>query len=308
MNQIKEKMSKSSKRIAVSQISVYLCAIIIGVLLYQFIIEILKIPLSVLSDPDALPEVLEQIMNQFMDSILIAFAVGFIMFIFSVLYLVSFLQLTSSFARLSTIEPKVGQVAKTASNFLRISIILLILGIFLYFVNSIATTYITIFMYLASAAFMTSGYFFISKVFKILHELGLFPKKESRLIFYGQMVLMLSFVPLSFTLTNISITPIIIAGVIALGGLTCLSVGLFRLSKDALLIKEAPVSATSMIQVQTGFKEPTFTPSTIYTPPQSNETANDSEALSEPEVEFCFNCGAKLFTKTQFCKNCGVEL
>ncbi|MCK5408707.1 MAG: hypothetical protein KAJ30_00450, partial [Candidatus Heimdallarchaeota archaeon] len=82
----------------------------------------------------------------------------------------------------------------------------------------------------------------------------------------------------------------------------------FRLSKDALLIKEIPVSATSLIQVQTGFKDPTIAPNTVYTSPQSQETIDVTNTNSGLEVSFCYNCGAKLFTKRQFCENCGVEL
>lgn len=309
MSQIKEKMSKSAKRVAITQIFLFLSAIIVGVVIYQLIIELLKIPQSVLEDPDALTNYIESTMSVYLGPLTIVMFMGFFMFIISIIYLFSFLQLSSSFARLGNIEPKAGQVAKRTSNILRISIILPILGVLVTFINPEITIYISYFMYLASAALMTVGYFFISRIFKILHELGLFPKKESRLMFYGQIVSMLSIAPLLFTRIDISIIiPFIIAGIIAVGGLTSVIVGFFRLSKDALLIKETPVPATSLIQVQTGFKEPTFAPNTVYTSPQSHETVDVTDTINEPDVIFCYNCGAKLFTKTQFCENCGVEI
>ncbi len=308
INLIKEKMSKSTKRIAIIQTVLSLCAIIVGVVLYQLILELLKIPQEVLEDPDALLIYLESTMSIYLASLTIVMFMGFFMFILSIIYLVSIFQLSSSFARLGVIEPKVGQVAKYASNFLRTSIILVISGAFLTFISPEITIYISFFMYLASAAIMAAGYFFISRTFKILHELGLFPKKESRLIFYGQIAVMISIAPLLFTRITIPLTLVIITGVIALGGLTCVIVGFFKLSKDALLIKGITVSATSLIQVQTGFKDPTIAPNTVYTSPQSHETAYDKETLSEPDVRFCYNCGAKLFVKTQFCENCGVEI
>jgi len=280
----------------------------VGVVLYQLILELLKIPQSVLEDPEALTDYLESTMSEYLGSLTIVMLMGFFMFIVSIIYLFSFLQLSSSFARLGNIEPSLVQIAKNTSNILRTSIILIILGAFLTFISPEITIYISFSMYILSAALMAVGYFFISRIFKILHELGLFPKKESRLIFYGQIVMMISIIPLSFTGINMTLTPVIIAGVIALGGLTCVIVGFFRLSKDALLIKEIPVSATSMIQVQTGFKDPTFAPNADYSQPQTQETIDDTTAFSELGVGFCYNCGAKLFTKTQFCKNCGVEL
>lgn len=307
MNQIKVKISKNAKRLAFIQIFLALCAIIVGVSIYNLILELLKIPQSVLDDPDALVNYLDATMSQYLPSMTIIMFTGFFIFILGIAYLVSILLLSSNFATLANIDPRVGQVAKSTSIFLIIGIILPIIGSLVLFIYPEITIFITLFMYLASTVIMTVGYFFICRTFKILHELGLFPKKESRLIFFGQLVFNLSFVPLSFTLTFVSLVPLIIAGVTALGGLTCVIVGFFRLSKDALLIKEMPVSATSMIQVQTGFKDPIFAPNTDYTQPQTQETIADTAALSEPGVSFCYNCGAKLFTKTQFCNNCGVE-
>ncbi len=306
MSQIKEKMSKSAKRVAITQIFLFLCAIIVGVVLYQLIIELLKIPQSVLEDPDALTNYLESTLSVYLGPLTIVMFMGFFMFIVSIIYLFSFLQLSSSIAKLGNVEPKVGEVAKRTSNFLRISIILPIVGVLVTFINPEITIYISYFMYIASAALMTVSYFFISSIFKILHELGLFPKKESRLMFYGQIVSILSIAPILFTGINITLTPVIIAGVIAVGGLTCVTIGFFRLSKDALLIKEIPVSATSVIQVQTGFKDPSISPNT--TSPQSHEIIDVTNTNSELEVSFCYNCGAKLFTKRQYCENCGVEL
>jgi len=308
MNQIKEKMSKSAKRVAITQTFLFISAIIVGAVLYQLIIELLKIPQSILEDPDALINFLESTLDVYLGSLTIVMFLGFFIFIVGIIYLFSFLQLSSSFAKLGSIEPKLAQITKNTSNIMRTSIFLPILGFFLTFINPEITIYISYSMYIISAGLMTVGYFFISRIFKILHELGLFPKKESRLIFYGQIVLMLSITPILFTGINLTLTSVIITGVIAAGGLTCVTVGFFRLSKDALLIKEIPISATSLIQVQTGFKDPSIAPNTIYTSPQSQETIDVTNTNSGLEVSFCYNCGAKLFTKGQFCENCGVEL
>lgn len=301
-------MSKSAKRVAIAQAFLFSCAIIIGVVLYQLIIELLKIPQSVLEDPDALTNYLESILDVYLGPLTIVMFLGFFMFIVVIFYLFSFLQLSSSFAKLGSIEPKLARITKNTSNIMRTSIILPILGFFLTFINPEVTIYISYFMYLASATLMTISYFFISRIFKSLHELGLFPKKESRLIFYGQIVLMLSIAPILFTGINITLTPVIITGVIAVGGLSCVTVGFIRLSKDALLLKDIPVSATSLIQVQTGFKDPSISPNTVYTSPQSHEAINVTSTNGGTEVSFCYNCGAKLFTKRKFCENCGVEI
>lgn len=275
--------------------------------MYRLMLELLKIPQSVLEDPDALTNYIESNMSEYLGSMTIIMFLGFFIFILALAYLVSLILLNSSFTKLANIDPKIGQVVKVTNISILIGIILPVLGSLVLFIEPMFTMYITLFMYLGSVVAIAVGYFFISRTFTILHALGLFPKRGNRLLFYGQIVLTLTIFPLSISPTTNPLVSIIIAGVIVLGGLTIVIVGFFRLSKDALLIKEIPVSATSVIQVETGFKEPTYQPSTVYTSPQTQEPSSVTENLNEPGVGFCYNCGAKQFTKTQFCKNCGVK-
>ena len=88
---------------------------------------------------------------------------------------------------------------------------------------------------------------------------------------------MLSVTPILFTGINLTLTPVIITGVIAAGGLTCVSVGFFRLSKDALLIKVEQIKAACHLGYKSCFfrklskkgeweivKEKIFEPKEVY--------------------------------------------
>ncbi len=314
MNLIKDKMSKSSKRVAYTQVILLLSSILIVVLLYNVIIEMLQIPIEVLYDEEALTIYLEQILENYSSSLLISFVLGFVLFIAAIFYLVSFVQLSSSFLRLSIIEPKVEKEAKNTGNFLRIGLMLLIGGVILTFMNSTVIVYISLFLDFVGVALLTVGYFYIGKTFKKLHEIGLFPNKEKQLIFIGQAISFLSIIPLSIadpyatTIQPFSLAMLIIAAVLSIIGFTVLVIGFYKLGNDAKNIQEIFGVSQPVIQVQTGFKEPSRAQSS-YVIQQSNIIETESSPMEyESEARFCYNCGAKFFAETKFCKNCGIEL
>jgi flagellar basal body-associated protein FliL len=314
MNLIKNKMSKSSKRVAFTQVILLLSSILMVVLLYNVIIEMLQMPIEVLSDEEAFTVYLEQILENYSSSLLISFVVGFVLFIAAIFYLVSFMQLSSSFLRLSLIEPKVAKEAKNTGNFLRIGFMLLIGGAILTFINSTAIIYISLFLEFAGVALLTVGYLYIGKTFKKLHEIGLLPNKEKQLIFIGQVITLLSIIPLSFIdpytidLQPFTLAMLIIAVVLSIIGFIVLVTGFYKLGNDAKNIQEIIGVSQPVIQVQTGFKEPSRAQSS-YIIQQSNIIETESSPIEfESEARFCYNCGAKFFAETKFCKNCGIEL
>ncbi len=314
MNLIKNKMSKSSKRVAYTQVILLLSSILMVVLLYNVIIELLQIPIEVLSDEEAFTVYLEQILENYSSSLLISFVVGFVLFIAAIFYLVSFIQLSSSFLRLSLIEPKVAKEAKNTGNFLRIGLMLLIGGAILTFINSTAIIYISLFLEFAGVALLTVGYLYIGKTFNKLHEIGLFPNKEKQLIFIGQVITLLSIIPLlfifddAFDIQPFSLAMLIIAAVLSIIGFVVLVTGFYKLGNDAKNIQEIFGGFQPVIQVQTGFKEPSRKQSSYISQPSNIIDAESSPVGFESEARFCYNCGAKFFTETKFCKNCGVEL
>ncbi|MCG3224987.1 MAG: hypothetical protein H7647_11005 [Candidatus Heimdallarchaeota archaeon] len=284
------------------------------VLLYNVIIELLQIPIEVLSDEEAFTVYLEQILENYSSSLLISFVVGFVLFIAAIFYLVSFMQLSSSFLRLSLIEPKVAKEAKNTGNFLRIGLMLLIGGAILTFINSTAIIYISLFLEFAGVALLTVGYLYIGKTFNKLHEIGLFPNKEKQLIFIGQVITLLSIIPLlfifddAFDIQPFSLAMLIIAAVLSIIGFVVLVTGFYKLGNDAKNIQEIFGGFQPVIQVQTGFKEPSRKQSSYISQPSNIIDAESSPVGFESEARFCYNCGAKFFTETKFCKNCGVEL
>ncbi len=314
MNLIKDKMSKSSKRVAYTQVILLLSSILIVVLLYNVIIEMLQIPIEVLYDEEALTIYLEQILENYSSSLLISFVLGFVLLIAAIFYLVSFVQLSSSFLRLSIIEPKVEKEAKNTGNFLRIGLMLLIGGVILTFMNSTVIVYISLFLDFAGIVLLTVGYFYIGKTFKKLHEIGLFPNKEKQLIFIGQAISFLSIIPLSIadpyatTIQPFSLAMLIIAAVLSIIGFTVLVIGFYKLGNDAKNIQEIFGVSQPVIQVQTGFKEPSRAQSSYVIQQSKIIEAESSPMEDESEARFCYNCGAKFFVETKFCKNCGIEL
>ncbi len=314
MNLIKDKMSKSSKRVAYTQVILLLSSILIVVLLYNVIIEMLQIPIEVLYDEEALTIYLEQILENYSSSLLISFVLGFVLLIAAIFYLVSFVQLSSSFLRLSIIEPKVEKEAKNTGNFLRIGLMLLIGGVILTFMNSTVIVYISLFLDFAGIVLLTVGYFYIGKTFKKLHEIGLFPNKEKQLIFIGQAISFLSIIPLSIadpyatTIQPFSLAMLIIAAVLSIIGFTVLVIGFYKLGNDAKSIQEIFGVSQPVIQVQTGFKEPSRAQSSYVIQQSKIIEAESSPMEDESEARFCYNCGAKFFVETKFCKNCGIEL
>ena len=314
LGQVTNRMSRSAKRLAYIQTSlIILVAIIIG-LLYQIILEILSIPMDVVDDPEALYNYLDSLINQHLSSLTIIMFLGFIILVLGIIYLVSFFQLSSTFIKLSNIETSVAKEAKNAGNFMRYSMLIIILSSFFGTGTSMVTYYIGLVANLVAIVLMTLGYFYIGQIFKKLRINGLYSKKEDRLIFYGQIAALSSIIPISivapqlYSTEPLLIAPLIVAGVLIIGGYICLSVGFYKLGNNAKLIRGSLHSSEQLIQVTTEYEKPyqpsqsAYVASKIYSEPLIDEPVNSDVA------SFCYNCGAKIFSSTKFCENCGANL
>ena len=305
MHLVKNKMSQHAKRLGIVQLLLFGSLIVMLGVFYYLIYYIISIDPEQLNDPAYLEQLAMDLVENHMNILSIVFIAMVVALIAGILYLISFFQLSSSFSLLAQAENRVAKTATNVSNYIRFSLILQLAGIVLTFITGIQLIYLPEILLVISFVLILLAYHSIGKTFKQLKELGLFPKNENKLLFYSQLVPLLSIVPISFTISellsgeDLSIAPLVIAAIFIIGGTIGVSIGFFRLSSEAMLISS---------DVRTEYDPST---QTMYIAQEVQP-----EFLPEPEplqtddgkARFCPHCGIKLRGKKKFCTSCGENV
>ncbi len=272
---------------------------------YFLIYSILDVNPELLNDSAYLEQLAMELVELHMNILSVAFIAMFVALISGIMYLVSFFQLASSFTLLAKAENRVSKLAIGVSNLIRISIVIQLVGILLPFITGAGLIYLPEILLIFAFALITIAYFNIAKTFNHLRQIGLFPKKESKLLFYSQLVPLLSVIPLSFSISeltsssSVSFTPLIISAIIIVGGTIGVAFGFFRLSSDALLIA-ADVRTEYDPQAQSIYIAQETKPQYL---PGLEAVDND-----EVEAKFCPHCGVKIRENKKFCTKCGANV
>jgi len=305
IHSVKNKMSQHAKRLGYIQIFLFGSIITMIGIFYVLLYSILSISPELLNDPAYLEQLAMELVEQHMNILSIAFIAMFIALISGIMYLVSFFQLASSFTLLAKAENRVSKPANNASNLIRISIVIQLAGIFLPLITGVGLIYLPEILLIFAFALITIAYHNIAKTFNQLKEIGVFPKKASKLLFYSQLVPLLSVIPLSFSVSeltsgiDVTLTPLIIAAIIIICGTLGVAIGFFRLSSDALLIAA---------DIRTEYDSNT---QTIYIEQEvKQQYLPELELVDSDEVEakFCPHCGVKIREKNKFCSKCGTNV
>jgi len=305
MHLVKNKMSQHAKRLGIVQLLLFGSLIVMLGVFYYLIYYVISINPEQLNDPAYLEQLAMDLVENHMNILSIVFIAMVVALIAGILYLISFFQLSSSFSLLAQAENRVAKTATNVSNYIRFSLILQLAGIVLTFITGIQLIYLPEILLVISFVLILLAYHSIGKTFKQLKELGLFPKNENKLLFYSQLVPLLSIVPISFTISellsgeDLSIAPLVIAAIFIIGGTIGVSIGFFRLSSEAMLISS---------DVRTEYDPST---QTMYIAQEVQP-----EFLPEPEplqtddgkARFCPHCGIKLRGKKKFCTSCGENV
>ena len=305
MHLVKNKMSQHAKRLGIVQLLLFGSLIVMLGVFYYLIYYVISINPEQLNDPAYLEQLAMDLVENHMNILSIVFIAMVVALIAGILYLLSFFQLSSSFSLLAQAENRVAKTATNVSNYIRFSLILQLAGIVLTFITGIQLIYLPEILLVISFVLILLAYHSIGKTFKQLKELGLFPKNENKLLFYSQLVPLLSIVPISFTISellsgeDLSIAPLVIAAIFIIGGTIGVSIGFFRLSSEAMLISS---------DVRTEYDPST---QTMYIAQEVQP-----EFLPEPEplqtddgkARFCPHCGIKLRGKKKFCTSCGENV
>ena len=187
--------------------------------------------------------------------------------------------------------------AKKAGEMLKISLIL--------------TFFTGVFGYI----FLAIAYYRISETFKELNLHKLYPRKESRLLFYSIIGSSISFTLyisavfsffFAWTYTDFigSIVFLSLSGLCALGSFIGEIVGYFKLSNDVLLILERAPS--TVVYQQPVYAQPVYAqpiqPQASYQQPVVNPPTN------EANIFFCSDCGAQIVGNISFCPKCGIKI
>jgi len=298
-------MSQHAKRLGIVQLLLFGSLIVMLGVFYYLIYYVISINPEQLNDPAYLEQLAMDLVENHMNILSIVFIAMVVALIAGILYLISFFQLSSSFSLLAQAENRVAKTATNVSNYIRFSLILQLAGIVLTFITGIQLIYLPEILLVISFVLILLAYHSIGKTFKQLKELGLFPKNENKLLFYSQLVPLLSIVPISFTISellsgeDLSIAPLVIAAIFIIGGTIGVSIGFFRLSSEAMLISS---------DVRTEYDPST---QTMYIAQEVQP-----EFLPEPEplqtddgkARFCPHCGIKLRGKKKFCTSCGENV
>ena len=305
MHLVKNKMSQHAKRLGIVQLLLFGSLIVMLGVFYYLIYYVISINPEQLNDPAYLEQLAMDLVENHMNILSIVFIAMVVALIAGILYLISFFQLSSSFSLLAQAENRVAKTATNVSNYIRFSLILQLAGIVLTFITGIQLIYLPEILLVISFVLILLAYHSIGKTFKQLKESGLFPKNENKLLFYSQLVPLLSIVPISFTISellsgeDLSIAPLVIAAIFIIGGTIGVSIGFFRLSSEAMLISS---------DVRTEYDPST---QTMYIAQEVQP-----EFLPEPEplqtddgkARFCPHCGIKLRGKKKFCTSCGENV
>ncbi|MCE7737870.1 MAG: zinc-ribbon domain-containing protein [Candidatus Heimdallarchaeota archaeon] len=298
-------MSQHAKRLGYIQIFLFGSIITMIGIFYVLLYSILSISPELLNDPAYLEQLAMELVEQHMNILSIAFIAMLVALVSGIMYLVSFFQLASSFTLLAKAEHRVSKLATSVSNLIRISIVLQLAGISLPLITGVGLIYLPEILLIFAFALITVAYFNIAKTFNQLRQIGMFPKKESKLLFYFQLIPLLSVIPLSFSVSeltsgiNVTLTPLIIAAIIIIGGTIGVAIGFFRLSSDALLIA-ADFRTEYDSNTQTIYMEQEVKPQ--YLPEQ--ELVDSTEI----EAKFCPHCGVKIRENKKFCTKCGSNV
>lgn len=180
------------------------------------------------------------------------------------------------------------------------------------------------------------AYYKIAETFKELYNHGIYPRRETRLLFYS--VVGSAFSATLFTLSIFIfifswsyVGPIIfvsLSGVAVLASFIVEVVGYHKLSNDVIDILERPPSTIAyqpypVAPLGTVYHQPVSTQPVyvqhpqqpVYTQPfqPSQPQVSTSKPIAKPPIEeseilFCPECGAQIAGATSFCPKCGVKL
>ncbi len=320
---IKNQISKFAKRLAIVQ-TVFMGSLVVLVALLYNVLEELLIILQEAATADI--EAIQASLTILMDEnpgIFSALSFIFILLLVSgIMYLFTFFRISKSFRILARIIPQVAKQANNVGNFIRYALFIQIASLLMGTFIGTGLSYITEIAYIGAFVFLILAYYNISLTFKALKENQLYPKKESKLLFYSQIVPLLSMIPLTFSVyqlsseTTINLTPLIIAGVIIILGYVGLMIGFFNLSNDIKLVaNDVPVDYD--FETSTGYTIPqqrTVDPQTYKSPTSQTVVQSDfveakkTDEINHLQAQFCPNCGVKLKPNKIFCHKCGSKV
>ncbi|MCE7747664.1 MAG: zinc ribbon domain-containing protein [Candidatus Heimdallarchaeota archaeon] len=308
---IKNQISRSAKRIAIVQ-TIFMGSIITVVaLLYSVLDELLAIFQIAPDDLEAMQAALMEIIDAHSTIFSVLTFVLVLILVSGIMYLIAFFRMAKSFILLAKVVPSVTSPALKVGNFLRYALFIQIASIILGLLVGVGMSYVTEIANIIAFGLLVAAYYNLSLTFKKLKENNLYPKKESRLLFYSQIVPVTAMIPLTFSVSELSsgadinLIPLIIGGVIILIGYIGLMIGFYNLSNDVKLI-EGPSEVDYGHETSTVYVQPKQAPTEIqYQPKQiSTPKVQQADGLA---ASFCPNCGNKLKTNKAFCHKCGTK-
>ena len=320
MQLIKNQINKYSKRIAIVQSVLMGSLVAIVAMLYSIKEELLVLLEMPTDDLEAMQELLTNIVeaNQTVFSFMTFFLLGVL--ISGIMYLIAFFRLAKRFQLLARILPTITQPALKTGNFIRYALLIQITSIFLTLMMGTSLAYVSQIITAIGYGLLTAAYYNISILFKKLYSQSLYPKKENRLLLYAQILTISSTIPLALSMTDlgsgleISLIPLIIGGVLFLGGYIGLAIGFYKLSKDIMLVEE-PLNASYQNGPDTPFEQ---TPQRHYEDPNiqvgksekiiQEKTVKPTEIVDDQTAIYCSNCGGKLKEGKAFCHHCGMRI
>ena len=315
LHMIQNQISRYSKRLAIIQAVQGASLITLIGLLYLVIDDLLLLLEITPDDMEAMQIALMEIIdaNQTVFSILTITMI--VALVSSIMYLISFFRVAKGFLLLARILPIVANPALKAGNFIRYALFIQIASVIF---GSIAVTSISYIMQIISIVgygLLIAAYHNLSLVFRSLYENSLYPKRESRLLLYSQILPAAAMIPLIFPIMDlftgqeIRLIPLILGGTILVLGYVGLLIGFFNLSKDVLLIKQP---------VETEYEQETgivYQPSRFYQPEKKPVKSYEEKIIPPSEIDdsdmtaqYCSNCGTKLKPDKQFCHGCGMKV
>ncbi|MHA1198790.1 MAG: zinc ribbon domain-containing protein [Candidatus Heimdallarchaeaceae archaeon] len=318
---IKNQISKYAKRIAIVQTTLIGSIVVVVALLYNVLDEILALLQIAPDDLEAMQEALMEIVNAHSTIFSIMTFVLVVILVSGIMYLIAFFRLAKSFILLAKVVPSVANPALKVGNFLRYALFIQITSIILGAFVGVGMSYVTEIANVIAFGLFVAAYFNLSLTFKKLKEINLYPKKESRLLFYSQIVPLTAMIPLTFTIselssgTDINLIPLIIGGVIILLGYIGMMVGFYNLSNDVKLI-EGPSEVEFGHETSTVYVTPPQQANrpVEYQPTEPVKSYQEKIITSEEtkdgnmEAQFCPNCGTKLKLNKAFCHSCGSKV
>lgn len=239
-------------------------------------------------------------------AIILLIIIGFLSFGLGIYRLYCTYKLAVSFENLGLYYMSESPSAKRAGQMLKLSLLLS------YLAGPIGYVFVTI------------SYYRIAETFKELHHHGLYPKKESRLLFYSvigtSVSLTLYFMSmfvflLSFSVASLMVIVILfsISGIFSIGSYIANVVGHFRLSNDVLeILEQAPstVIYQPYLPAPPGavYQQPVYQPTPPSQSPPPYQQPSVKPTINESEKFFCPECGTQVEGTISFCPKCGINL